>query len=277
MFSIGEFSKITGITVKALRFYQERGLLIPARVESGSGYRYYDQRNIDTARAIASLREYEFGLDEIAEILQDHADEENILRFLKQRKQALKNRISQNRDLVSSIDSIIQKEVKARQISEQSVFNIEEKNVAPVLVAGIRMKGSYDECGKGFAKLGRSLGRHISGQPLCLFYDDEYRENDADFEPCMTVRKPAEVDGIDVRELGAGRCINLIHRGPYTELGRSYERLITYAKEHGYTMQKPSREVYLKGPGMIFKGNPTKYLTEIQILIETKNDKTQVE
>jgi effector-binding domain-containing protein len=38
-------------------------------------------------------------------------------------------------------------------------------------------------------------------------------------------------------------------------------------KEKGYTVVSPTREVYLKGPGMIFKGNPRKYVTEIQFPI----------
>lgn len=42
----------------------------------------------------------------------------------------------------------------------------------------------------------------------------------------------------------------------------------TYVKEKGYRVALPTREVYLKGPGMILKGNPKKYLTEIQMLLE---------
>jgi effector-binding domain-containing protein len=40
-----------------------------------------------------------------------------------------------------------------------------------------------------------------------------------------------------------------------------------YLREKGYTATLPTREIYLKGPGMIFKGNPKKYLTEIQVVI----------
>jgi DNA-binding transcriptional MerR regulator/effector-binding domain-containing protein len=271
MFSIGEFSRITGLTIKTLRFYHERGLLVPARVESGSGYRSYDERNVETARTIVALRECEFSLEEIQAILQDHTDESDVLQFLEQRKQSLSERIARDRDLVSLIDRIIQHESEARHMHRQTSFEIEEKNLSPQWIAGIRMQGQYADCGQGFAKLGRSLGRHISGKPLCLYYDGEYRDEDASFEPCMPVARSMQVERVDVRELPGGRCISLIHRGPYNELGRSYERLIRYASQHGYQMQLPTREVYLKGPGMIFRGNPKKYLTEIQILVEASN------
>ena len=130
------------------------------------------------------------------------------------------------------------------------------------------MQGKYETCGQGFAKLGRSLGRHISGSPFCLFYDDEYREDDANFEPCMPISKLLKVDGLDIRTLPGGRCLSLVHRGPYPELGRTYERIIRHAKDRGHHLQLPCREIYLKGPGMIFKGNPKNYLTEVQVMFE---------
>jgi len=42
MFSIGEFSRITGLSIKALRLYHEKGILVPGRVDDATGYRYYN-------------------------------------------------------------------------------------------------------------------------------------------------------------------------------------------------------------------------------------------
>lgn len=268
MFSIGEFSKITGMTIKTLRFYHERGILIPARVEAGSGYRYYDHRNVETARVIGALREYSFSLEEIAEILKDHRDDADLLEFLEHRKNSIEQRVRRDREILSSINIIIQREQAARTMSSSTTHSIEEKVLPSIRVAGIRMTGRYQEIGSGFSRLGKSLGRHISGTPMCLFYDDQYRDIDADFEPCMPVRQIVESPGIHVRELAGGRCLSLVHQGPYSELSRSYQKLIEHAKSRGLTLRVPSREIYLKGPGMIFKGNPQKYLTEIQILID---------
>lgn len=267
MFSIGEFSKITGLTIKTLRFYHERGVLVPAYVDSGSGYRYYDDRNVETGRTIVALRDLGFSLDEISEVLKDFTDESDILKSLKRQKSQLRERMARDRAIVSTINHIIQKENEARQMTQKASYQIEVKELPSLIVAGIRMKGRYDECGSAFGKLGRLLGRHIAGKPLCLYYDGEYRESDADFEPCMPVRKLLSIDGVDVRELRGGTAVTLIHQGLYSELGRSYEKIIRFIKENNYRMLVPSREVFLKGPGMIFKGNPQKYLTEIQVLV----------
>ncbi len=154
--------------------------------------------------------------------------------------------------------------------TQQNHFEIEEKTLEPMLIAGVRMTGRYDQCGEGFSKIGRAMGRHLCGKPLCLYYDTEYKEDDADFEPCMPVRKEITAKDISVRELPGGRCVSLLYRGPYGESGHheTYERLFAHIKEKSYHGLLPSREVYLKGPGMILRGNPKKYLTEIQVPIE---------
>ncbi len=137
-----------------------------------------------------------------------------------------------------------------------------------MLVAGIRMKGKYGECGAVFSRLSKSVGRYISGEPLCLYYDGEYREDDADLEPCFPVRKRIEADGVSVRELPEVRCLALVHRGPYDQLGRSYARILKEADNRKAKIILPTRELYVKGPGIIFKGNPANYLTEIQLPLQ---------
>ncbi len=146
-------------------------------------------------------------------------------------------------------------------------FEVVEKTVASILVAGIRMKGRYSECSKGYAAIGKRFGRKISGHALLLIYDREYRELDADFEACMPIREGEGNEQISVRELGGGAAVTLLHKGSYEELGKSYEKLREYVGEKNYEVEMPTREVYLKGPGMILKGNPKKYLTELQFLI----------
>jgi len=270
MFTIGEFSKITGLTVKTLRFYHEKGLLVPAAIDPPTGYRSYDDRNVERARVIVALRTLEFSLDDIAEILADCGDDEEMLPFLERQRASLAERMGQLAGAVRQIERLIHEQRLGREEETMSAkaFDVEERDLEPMLVAGVRMKGHYSDCGRGFAMLAKRLGRYIAGKPLCLYYDCEYREGDADFEPGFPVRREVEADGVSLHRLPGGRCISLVHRGPYEELGRSYARALKYAKQHGYELQLPTREVYLKGPGMIFRGNPKKYLTEIQLPLE---------
>lgn len=270
MFGIGEFSKVTGLTVKTLRFYHEEGLLLPSFVDPQTGYRYYDAVKVETARAITFLRGLEFSVGEIREILR-HGGDEAFLDVMERHKAVLQQRIRRLRKAAHSLDQFISDERQARTMSA-SDDQVQEKALEPLLIGGVRMKGRYSDCGKGFGRLGRALGRHICGKPLLLHYDTEYREDDADFEACFPVRRAVAADGVSVRELPAARCVTFVHKGPYERLGHSYARVFAYVKEKGYRVVMPTREVYLKGPGMIFKGNPRNYLTEIQVPVEDAGD-----
>ena len=264
-YSIGEFSQVTGLSVKTLRFYHEKGILVPSSVDETTGYRFYDPGKIEKARIIMRLRAMEFSIEDIAAVLGECTDEADILNYLERQKGVLQQRIQEDRDIVRSLNEIIAKEKSAKQLLESSSFAVEEKAYEPMLIAGIRMQGKYSDCGTGFSRLAKAIGRYICGKALCLYYDGEYREGDADFEPCFPIRKEVTADGVSIRTLPGGRCLTLVHRGPYDQLGRSYARILKQAEERKQKIALPTREVYVKGPGMIFKGNPKNYLTEIQL------------
>ena len=268
MFSIGEFSKVTGLTVKTLRFYHEQGILEPTHVEPGSGYRFYATSKVETARVIAALRDLEFPVAEIADILSSHADDASIVSHLDSRKSEIQARMRNDRRIVRQLDDIITHEREARETMSNAAYKVEEKVIEPMLVASMRMKGKYSDCGKGFAKIGRTFGRHLCGKAMLFCHDREFRADDANFEVAMPIKKGVATDEIEVKEIPGGRCLSLFHLGPYDEIGRSYEKILAHAQASEVEYAMPTREVYHKGPGMIFRGNPKKYLTEIQILLD---------
>lgn len=267
-FNIGEFSRITGLPVKTLHFYHEKGILIPTRVDESSGYRYYDESKMEVARIITALREMEFSIEEIGTILKEAEDERDLLSRLEAQKERIAQRLNRQRQIIQSLNQLIAQEKEARLLIESASFKVEEKKLEPLLIAGFPMKGKYSDCGQGFKHLGRAVGRYITGKPFCLYYDEEYRENDANFETCFPVRKEIAADGLSIRTLPGGRCLSLLHKGPYGQLGRSYEKIFRSVRERGAKVIAPCREIYLKGPGMIFRGNPRNYLTEIQFPLE---------
>ncbi len=67
--SIGEFARRSRLSLKALRLYDERGVLVPSRVDQASGYRYYDTAQLEEARLVVMLRELQLPLAAIKELL----------------------------------------------------------------------------------------------------------------------------------------------------------------------------------------------------------------
>jgi effector-binding domain-containing protein/DNA-binding transcriptional MerR regulator len=268
MFSIGEFSRITGLSIKALRLYHEKGILVPGRVDDATGYRYYNHENAETARIINHLRGMDFSLSDIGEMLAGSSCGDDVVEFFEKQINVINARIERQNSIANILQMIIKNEKECKMSMQNEPFEVEEKELDTMLVAGVRFKGRYNECGNAFAKIGKTMGMNICGKAMCLYYDGDYKEEDADIEACMPIRKGKNADGINVRELSGGLCTSLIHKGPYSTLSRSYEKITAYIKEKGCTTLLPCREVYIKGPGMIFRGKAENYLTEIQILIK---------
>jgi effector-binding domain-containing protein len=251
-------------------------LLAPSAIDDQTGYRYYDADKVEVARLIRSLRDLEFSLPEIEKILRDCGRDSDLLSHLERQKKSLAAKAQHYRHVEKRLDQMIKDHSQERTFMNSSAFVAEEKAVPSIEVAGVRMKGRYSDCGRGFAQIGRKLGRYLGGPCFLLHYDDEYKEDDADFEACFPLRaggaKKAHAknsaSGISIHLLAGGRCVSLLHKGPYEQLGPSYEKILGYIKSKGYEIELPTRELYLKGPGMIFKGNPKKYLTEIQMLVK---------
>jgi DNA-binding transcriptional MerR regulator/effector-binding domain-containing protein len=270
-FSIGEFSQITGLSVKTLRFYDEKRLLQPPRVDTATGYRYYNGASVDRARMIARLRELQFSLDDIQRLLAECEDDAQLMESFARQIRTIRDRIKTDQKTAKLLESAIADEAEAARLATAGRFRIETKEIGPMPVAGLRMTGRYEECGRGFKTLARTMARHIAGKAMCLYYDSEFRDDDANFEPCFPLRREvAAPEGVSVKTLPPSRCLTLVHQGPYNQLGRSYKIVLSELRRRELRATLPTREVYLKGPGMIFRGNPGKYLTEIQIpLIET--------
>lgn len=267
MFTIGEFSKITDLSIKALRIYHDKELLIPSIVDGTSGYRYYKESDIERAKTIRFLKDLTFSLSEVKEILESFGDEADLSRVLENKRALIEAKIKSLQAASQSIDQIIAKEKDALVMNHSNEFEIEEKNVDSYLVASLRWKGKYSESGKAFGKVMRASGMHVCGKPFNLYHDEEFKDEGADIQSCVPVRKGRSKGDIAVSQMEAAKCVSLIHKGSYEQIGRSYAKLFKYMHEKNHKPLLPYREIYLKGPGMILKGNPANYLTEIQVVV----------
>ena len=179
-------------------------------------------------------------------------------------KHKIEQKYLQLKKISDAIDNIITVEQEVKMNFKSSQFEVEEKDIDDILVAGIRYLGKYQYCGNYFSKIAKKFGRYICGKPINIYYDKAYKETDADIESCFPIRKGSNKDDIVVRQLAGGKVVSLIHKGRYDELSASYSKIMDYVKQKKYRSDGTIREQYIKGPGMIFKGNPKNYLTEIQ-------------
>ncbi|WP_027722864.1 MerR family transcriptional regulator [Maridesulfovibrio zosterae] len=267
MYKIGEFSKITCLSVKTLRLYHEKELMVPSYIDPDTSYRYYSKADVETARTIVLLRTMRFSLSEIQHILRSCSGDTDLVDILKQRQKEIEMEVGKLKRISASIGTILKREKKAFEMKEFEIGTVSEKYIEPILVITLRWKGSYGDTGKAFGKLYRKAGRYSTDHAMNLYHNAEYHEI-ADIESCVPLKRAIDGGDFEVKHLPETRCLSIIHKGPYDKIGNSYKALFDYANEQKLAPVTPFREHYIKGPGMIMTGNPENYITEIQMPIE---------
>lgn len=265
MYKIGEFSRITSLTVKTLRYYDEAGILTPSSRDEESGYRLYSAEDYRRAELIILLRRFDFSISEIRDVLDNCDDKSDLRYYLGEKKAQIEKRINHYKGLMRAIDDFVSLP-EQEEITMQ--YEIETKTYEPILVASIRFKGRYEETGKYFGMLYKVIQSKAAGAPFCCYYDGEYKEEGADIEVCVPVKEPVSGDGITAKKLPTVKAVVTTHIGPYDKLGEAYKAVTDYVTGHQLKSKVPGRETYLKGPGLLFKGNPNKYVTEVALEIE---------
>lgn len=97
---IGDFSDVVGISVKTIRFYEEKGLIEPAYIDKYTGYRYYDEKNIEQVLMILQYKNMGFTLEEVKNINPN---------LLISKVESLKEQMSNLKRNIRHIESIIKK------------------------------------------------------------------------------------------------------------------------------------------------------------------------
>jgi DNA-binding transcriptional MerR regulator len=104
--SIGYFSAQTGLSVRALRLYDQVGLLKPATVTKHNHYRYYQPEQVKIAQQIRLYRQYELPLDDIKIILENPQQTKKTLQTHLAR---LQDEVSKQQSLIGQLESLLQK------------------------------------------------------------------------------------------------------------------------------------------------------------------------
>jgi effector-binding domain-containing protein len=257
---------MTRLSVKALRLYDEIGLLEPSHVDPSSGYRYYRLGQANRAEAVRILRSVEMPLDEIKAVLDaDHPDLSR--KLLIAHRERLADRLANQERMLAYLETLIDRE---EGVMPYDVQIMEE----PALrVAATRRHTALSQIGDtisaGFGALMGAMGRSQlvpTGPPLIVYHDVIDEETEGDIEICIPVSGtlPAgeEVYG---RELEAGPMATTVHHGPYDQIAPAYQIVTSWISEHGHEMAGPPRETYLNDPQTVA---PEDLLTRIEFPIK---------
>jgi effector-binding domain-containing protein len=267
LYSIGEFSRMCRLSVKALRLYDEQGILKPGHTDQASGYRYYSSAQLDEENLVRMLRALRMPLDEIRELLRVHQPAAR-LEVLERHRARVEEELASCTTIVAATKRLLEGEEKMMDRS------FELKELAPQPVLGVRFRTVYtrmpEEIGKAFGTLFgllSSRGEFPAGPPLSLFYGEDFDEDDIDMEICVPTARVLEGEGeVKGYLLDGCKAVSTLHMGPFDKVGDAWQPLMMWIDEKGYRPAGPGREVYLVGPGQA--NDPADYRTEVMCPVE---------
>jgi DNA-binding transcriptional MerR regulator len=281
MFKIGEFSRLSRVSVRMLRHYDKLGLLTPSQTDPFTGYRYYSAEQLPRLNRIIALRDLGFSLEQITGMLEDDLSTDQLLGMLKLKRAEVEEQMKSEQQKLARL------EVRIRQMSESPVhaaYDVVVRDIEPELAAMYREVATDDDRIQQMFDMVETYvvefdGARADKPPFSIYYDDEYRDKDMDVEVAVPLKYAIpETESIRVRQmprLSNVACV--VHVGEYSDIYQAYNALLAWIEANDYRMTGPIREIYLRygADGLDFELPPTylsndkhEYVTELQLSVE---------
>jgi DNA-binding transcriptional MerR regulator len=246
--SIGEFSRMTHLSIKALRHYHDVGLLGPADVDPQSGYRYYQADQIPTAQVIRRFRDLGMPLDEIRAVVTapEPAERNEVIMSHLRR---METQLEQTQATVASLRGLLERSpervtVEYRSVPPTPAVAITE--LVAVADAEEWWMGAFDELYGSLA-----AAQIPSAGPGGALWPGEYFEEEKGectvFVPVAAVQLGA-LAGTGRPEpfvVPAAELAVALHHGSFADIDQTYGALGSHVAEREIGLEGPIRENYL--------------------------------
>lgn len=287
-YSIGEVSKLTGITISALRYYDKENVLVPEIRDDANGYRYYSAAQLETAQIIRDAKSLGLPLKDIKDVLaqrsigcmKDHVYAQIL---------SLEAEIAQFNQRLDSIRNAYQRLASAERIynmySDDYCLNdeinypisISTTQQTWVLTTRRRMlldsrKQFHDRCLE-LQELRERYHLFPAGAYIGIFHDGyqkQFNQEEGDLEVCLPVIKDPDFFCPELRRLDETLMVSTIHLGDYAEIERTYTYLVGWIGANHYHICGPAREYYLMDIATAF--SPSKYITRVCFPVTKQTD-----
>ena len=263
MLKIGEFSRLSHLTVKALRFYEKERLLIPASVDEWTGYRFYETSQLEDAARIKACRQLDLSIEEIRSVMSG-AD---MMKVLSEKAKALSEQREKIDAILSRINYILEDKEMKYQVTEKTIPSAIVFYSETVLENYSDIMQWIPSLGEEFLKLNPGIRCAEPEYEFCEYPDGEYKEQDIQIRHNQAVTaRGNENDIIRFREIPETKVLSIYHKGAYETIGEAYAYIMKYAEENGYQPAGLTRECYIDG--IWNRENVDDWLTEIQLPVK---------
>lgn len=253
---IGRFATATRLSIKALRHYDDIGLLSPARVDPSSGYRYYRLGQANRAEAVRILRGLDMPLDDVAELLDRLDQPDQVHKLLDDHRRRLADELVRHEQMLAFLERLLTNE------EHLMPYTIHLEDVPTRRIASRTLHTTQsqlkEQIGPTFGQLVWAVGAAgtaIAGPPMLVFHDVIDDEDPGAVEVALHVIDDAPLgplaDDVGIAELRGGSMAATLHIGPYDQITPAYHALTNWMAEHGHDAAGPPREIYLDDPNEV--------------------------
>lgn len=266
MLKISDFSKLSQISIRMLRFYDEKDLLKPSIVKE-NGYRYYDFTQLTLATHIKYLRYLDFSTDQIKNILDTYQDGKGIMHYLQSQLVELQKHQESIMEKMEALTKSIQKMSQEEIIMN---YQVEVKNMPKrYMMCKREIIPAYEQEGllweglsKEIAKQGMQIRYPKDGVVMAVFFDPGYREKDVDVEIRVEVEGSYEdTDHIKFCEIAPVKVASITFTGGYEQITEISYAIAKWISDHGYEICGPDFSIYHVGYSQT--QDPSQFVTEI--------------
>ncbi|MDO3650781.1 MerR family transcriptional regulator [Nocardia mangyaensis] len=261
--AIGEFARLTLLSVKTLRHYHAIELLEPVAVDAGTGYRRYSVDQVEQAHLIRRLRDLDMPLPQIRTVLAttDPADRDAALREHLTRMEA---ELQRTRDVVASLRALLTVPAAPPKVD----YRVEPAFTALTVTEKVDRTGIARWCATAFEQLYVTLleAGITPGGVAGATYSTEFFTEDKGAVTAYVPLPPGvdfvPISGLTVADFPAHRYAVTVHTGAFEDFDRTYGALGSHVAEHDTAVpDEPVRERYLVGPDRT--DDPADYRTEV--------------
>lgn len=233
MYTRGQFAVIGKVGRKALRIYDEEGLLVPVAVNGENGYHYYDKSQLATLEKIKSFRKIGLSLFEIRQILDGKADEKELI---DSKVKEMDLHLKEVKEFISSD----KKEKSKLKFPEPDIQNFESCHCL-YAVENIELENLGMSVGKLYEKAARE-GMEVAGSHFVI-YENLSDEGAFSMKTCLPVADGKNENTIDVKE---ERCLHINFADGFSKVGNAHILIKDYAESHNMKLADRAYEVYNK-------------------------------
>ncbi|UFJ41239.1 MerR family transcriptional regulator [Brevibacillus humidisoli] len=275
MLSIGEFSKMCGVSTKTLRYYDEIGLMNPDQIKPENGYRYYSVKQLKKMLFINRLKSYHFSLEEIKAILEWEEDqsEEQLYSTLTRKRREIQEKLRAFQYTLKQISNEILHVEKGLPImSHLDHIKVQLVETQPIHILYRRqMIGSDDDAPgyeKYFSRLYEKMAKEkltLLGTPMTIYHSPEHNPEGNDTEFAIPIEEAVK----GTRLFPGGLCAKSVLQGSYSELTSVYAKLMEWIDQEGYELAASPYEVYVTDPNQATV--PEDIVTEVYFPVQRKS------